>query len=139
MIRCRDRATTYLQRFGYNVVRHPREGIAPLDVIGHQRGTVSVLGRLDQLIADPGELPPVVTDEVAADINGQTTDELHVGIGMPLLKAVLSGFGAGSGINAALEGTRTLQFVFDGVRSDHVTPLHVARFMLSTVRLSTAA
>ena len=30
-----------------------------LDVIGHQRGTVSMLGRLDQLIANPGPLPQI--------------------------------------------------------------------------------
>lgn len=129
MVRCRDKATTYLQRFGYNVVRHPREGIAPLDVIGHQRGTVSVLGRLDQLIAEPGPLPRIITDEVAADINGQATDELHVGIGLSLMKAVLSGFGGGAGINAAFAGARTVQLVFDGVLTDRVLPLDVAKFL----------
>ncbi len=55
---CKDESTAYLQRLGYNVVRHPQEGIKPPHLIGRQRGTTSFLGSLDQLITNPsGSFP----------------------------------------------------------------------------------
>ncbi len=38
MVRCRDEATTYQRRFGYDVAPHLREGIAPLDELLEMEG-----------------------------------------------------------------------------------------------------
>ncbi len=34
---CEDKAVGYLNRYGYNVLKLPRAGIEPLDVIGDDR------------------------------------------------------------------------------------------------------
>ena len=41
---CRDKATTYLQARGYNVVRHPNELLEPLTLLGRQKAPQSNLG-----------------------------------------------------------------------------------------------
>ena len=35
---CEDPSLTYLNRLGYNVVRLPRTGLVPLDVLGSEDG-----------------------------------------------------------------------------------------------------
>jgi hypothetical protein len=69
---CNDQSTTYLKRLGYNVVRHPREGIAPLDLVGRQGKVTAWLGSIGGLITLPAGPPPTAEhDLTATDINGQ--------------------------------------------------------------------
>jgi len=126
---CRDEATVYLQRWGYNVVRHPREGIAPLDVIGRQRGTTAHLGVLDGLLARPGELPAVDRDLVAEGINGERTGSLHLGIGLSIVKSVLSAFEGGGDLRVAYAKAESLRITFANVRTDVVAPLKIGQFL----------
>lgn len=92
---CSDDATTYLRRLGYNVVRHPREGIDPLDLLGMQGGEMKYLGNLSQLITNaPGALPAIKRDQIAGDIQGQQSSKLSAAIGISLLKSFASALGA---------------------------------------------
>ena len=52
---CSDPSLTYLNGFGYNVIRLPRKGIEPLDVLGR-----------DQSLEKLGALPDIVLSTVAA-------------------------------------------------------------------------
>ncbi|MBX3190079.1 MAG: hypothetical protein KF819_23840 [Labilithrix sp.] len=128
---CTDDATTYLKRLGYNVVRHPREGVNPLDLVGRQNGETRYLGSLDQLIKRPPEtaLPPVKTDEVAGDVQGQASSKLNFAIGVNLLQSVLSALGGNAGINVGYKGAKTVQFVFDNVLTDSVRPLDLGDYL----------
>jgi hypothetical protein len=127
---CKDAATTYLQRLGYNVVRHPREGIAPLQLIGVQGGETLYLGGLDRLLANPpGTLPEITRDEVTADIHGQKSSKLDLAIGVNILQSVLSAQGGNLGVSTGYQGVRTIQFVFDQVLSDSVEPLALGDYL----------
>lgn len=127
---CSDQATTYLRRLGYNVVRHPREGINPLDIIGIQKGETLQLGTIDQLIAErPTALPAIKRDEVAGDIQGQASSKLNAAIGLNLLKAALSALGGTVGVNIGYQNAKTIQFVFERVVSDSVEPLAVGNYL----------
>jgi hypothetical protein len=77
---CRDKATTYLARFGYNVVRHPRIGVRPLMLVGRQRRSTELLGSLEP-------------DQVAAGISGQETSKLDAAIGVHVLGNILGAMG----------------------------------------------
>lgn len=73
---CKDPRLTYLNDFGYNVVRLPRRGIVPLGVIGKDDGSQNWLGTLDQIYGlsaqeglafaagDEAPLPVVQRDEL---------------------------------------------------------------------------
>ena len=126
---CNDDATTYLRRLGYNVVRHPREGIAPLDLIGVQGGETRYLGGLGQLLVAAGKLPEIKRDEVAADVQGKSSSKLSAAIGVSLLKTVTAALGGNVGVNSGYHRAKTLQFVFTKVLSDSVKPLEIGDFL----------
>jgi hypothetical protein len=127
---CKDAAVTYLQDLGYNVVRHPREGIAPLQLVGVQNGETTYLGGIDKLLANvTGELPRVNENEVTAGIRGQQSSKIDAAIGVKILQSALSALGGSLGISAGFKHTRTIQFVFDHVLSDSIEPLALGRYL----------
>lgn len=128
---CRDQSTTYLKELGYNVVRHPREGISPLTLIGRQGGTSAWLGSLEKLLsAGPVDVPPIERDLAAAAINGQQSSKLKLGVGLNVLGTLVGAMGGGNiGAEASYTNARKLSFVFEGVSSDRVEPLEVDRYL----------
>jgi hypothetical protein len=127
---CRDDATTYLKRLGYNVVRHPREGIQPLDLIGQQRRSTNYLGGIDRLITEPSGSPPTVErDLVAADVNGRSSSELNLSVGANVLGAVVGAMGGNLGVNTAYTNARSVEFQFRDVLQDRVAPLDVGNYL----------
>jgi hypothetical protein len=60
---------------GYNVVRLPRKGIDPLDVLGQEGKSIERLGRLDQLWASRKPVPSIGAPQPAAHISGHLNIE----------------------------------------------------------------
>lgn len=127
---CRDNATNYLANLGYSVVRIPRENIRPLDLIGRDRDQMK-LGTIDQLLSAQGNgLPPVTSDQVAAQISGQTSSKLRLGIGINILGNVIGALaGTHLGIEAGYQKASTIQFEFTDVYCDSVLPLSVGAYL----------
>lgn len=127
---CRDNATNYLAQLGYSVVRIPRAGIAPLDLIGRDRDQMK-LGTLDQLLTNPGiTLPTITMDQTASHIIGQTSSKMKLGIGINVLGNVLGALaGTQLGIDAAYQSAKTIQFEFTNVVFDSVEPLTVGQYL----------
>lgn len=127
---CTDDSTTFLKGLGYNVVRHPREGIRPLDLIGRQSGSVDHLGPLNLLITQPpGPLPKIDMDAEGAKIQGQASSKLDFSVGVDVLGAVIGAFGGNLGAAVGFTNARKMQFVFENVRSDFVLPLEVGNYL----------
>jgi hypothetical protein len=128
---CRDAATGYLKGLGYNVVRHPREGISPLALIGRQRGTNVWLGGLEKLLLDPSEQAPAVeTGLQAAAINGQQSSRLKMAVGVHVLGSLVGSMGGGNiGTEAGYTNARKLSFLFEGILTDRVEPLAVDHYL----------
>lgn len=123
---CTDTSTTYLNRLGYNVVRHPREGIEPLQLIGRQNGTTGLIGGLSRLLyGEHAGLPLVSADRDAADINGQTTDALEGAVGVSILSGLVQAMGGTAGISAHFQRVTHIQFEFEGVKHKAVEPLAI--------------
>lgn len=130
MALCRDRSVDYLQKLGYNVVNHPREGIAPLHLIGRQGGNTSELGSLDgMLVAPVPTLPTPATDQAAADINGRQSSKLDVSLGVNVLGSLIGAMGGTLGVSTAYTTARKISFVFESVLADSITPLEIDRFI----------
>src|SRR5271154_6857702 len=91
----KDPSITFLNKYGYNVIKMPRTGIEPLQIIGRDE-TLKNLGSLSDIwTTDPDNPPPTPgKPEATVDVNGMTTDALDVSFGLSLLANVLSAFGA---------------------------------------------
>jgi hypothetical protein len=131
MALCQDPSTRHLQALGYNVVRHPREGIAPLQLLGKSRGQCQVLGDIDKLVTSTtGKRPAIARGRVATDLNGKQSAKLKAALGITLLDGVLQSLGAKSGIRSAYRSARTLQFRFCNVSLDEVKePLEIGNHL----------
>jgi hypothetical protein len=127
---CSDKSTTFLRGLGYNVVRHPSADLAPLSLIGRQNGESVRLGPLNLLITNPpGPLPTVTTDTPAADINGQVSAKIDLGIGASILGTLIGAMGGTIGVNVSYTDARKLQFSYVGVLTDAVVPLDVGSYL----------
>jgi hypothetical protein len=130
MALCTDKSLTYLNDLGYNVVRLPRRGIDPLDVLGRDGRSIERLGRLDQLWTSKKPVPVIGGLQAAAHINGQQTSEISASIGLKLLSGVLKAIGATvPEVGFAYNTARTLQFTFGDVMTRAVVPLEIGEFL----------
>lgn len=131
---CKDNSTTFLAALGYSVIRVPREGIHPCDLVGRD-GDVMRLGTLDQLLSNPGaNLPAVTADQVAAQINGQVSSKMKLAVGVNVLGNLLGALaGTKLGIDAAYQSASTIQFEFKDVLIDSVAPLSVGQYLRQAV------
>jgi hypothetical protein len=130
---CSDPTLTYLNDLGYSVIRLPRAGIEPLDVLGRQGGRVERLGRLEQIWRSERALPVLRPPYDAGEINGQESSNIKISIGLKILENILGGLAgiAIPGIRAAFPNTQSIRFGFTGVQIIAVDPLAVGRFLAS--------
>lgn len=130
---CKDPALSYLNQFGYNVVKLPRAGIGPLDVLGRDQaleklGTISEVWTSTQPVPKPGE-PAAV-----GGMNGQMSHDLDLGVGLKILAGVLGGMGSAIGLptlNLTYQKARSVQFKFTDVVSVQVTPFAIGTYLAS--------
>jgi hypothetical protein len=128
---CTDKSLTYLNGLGYNVVRHPNAAIKPLDLIGVQGGEPRHLGPLHMLLTAPPESQPAVqTDIAAADINGQVSSTLDLGIGISVLGNLIGAMGGGNlGASLSYTNAKQMNFSYTEVFNDTVEPLQVGKYL----------
>jgi hypothetical protein len=127
---CHDKTTVMLRTQNYNVIRHPRDGILPLQLIGQYEDAVHLLGGLEKLLVDPPpQLPKITSDQAAADLEGEQSDKQEVGIGLNFLNSVLTALGGKLGVKAQYNRARKLQFTFNDVTTDSVEPLDVGNYL----------
>jgi hypothetical protein len=130
MALCTDKSLTYLNDLGYNVVRLPRKGLDPLDVLGRDGRSLERLGRLDQLWRSRKPLPEIGAPQPAAYVNGQATSEMSASMGLRVLNGVLKAIGAElPELSFAYKQADTLQFTFGDVAARSVIPLEVGNFL----------
>jgi hypothetical protein len=127
---CSDPRLTYLNSYGYNVVKLPRAGIEPLQVIGKDHGSLEDLGPLSTIWQATSSPPALQGPNVAASVNGQKTDDLKLSVGLDILASVLQGMGAASPkVAVAYTDARSVQFTFANVTETVVMPLDVGHYL----------
>lgn len=127
---CEDKSLSHLKHRGYNVVRHPSAAIQPLDLIGLQQGEPRHLGPLNMLITNPpGSLPSITRDVPAADINGQSSSTLKIGVGATILGNLIGAMGGTLGVNLSYTNAKQITFTYAGVLNDSVVPLEVGNYL----------
>ena len=127
---CKDPALTYLNNLGYNVVRLPRAGISPLDVLGRDDKRVERLGELGQIWNSVSPIPLPEKGIIASAINGKRTDDLKLSIGLRILAGILTGMGAAvPQLDFSYWKARSVQFTFAGVTVISVDPFSLGRYL----------
>ncbi|MDP9422427.1 MAG: hypothetical protein M3Q19_06275 [Pseudomonadota bacterium] len=127
---CKDQSLMYLRERGYNVIRHPRAGISPLDLIGFQNGETLSLGALNELVSTSDEPYPTITpNQVATDIEGQSTSKMKIGIGINLLGTLVGALGGTIGANFGYENAKKVAFQYSNVESDIAKPLAIGNYL----------
>lgn len=130
MARCKDPSLTHLNDKGYNVVRLPRAGIEPLDVLGRDNTSTERLGRLQRIWTSSSPVPEPEAELPAAAINGQRTSNLKLSIGLKVLSDVLGAMGAEMPhLGFAYSRAKTLQFTFTDVKTKSVSPFALGDFL----------
>lgn len=127
---CKDNSLTYLAGLGYNVIRHPDTTFAPLKLLGEQNGEFLVLGLLNQLItSSTSALPAVIGDQPAADINGQHSSSLKLGVGANILGTLIGALGGNLAASVNYTDATQIAFVYQDVFSDSIVPLDAGAYL----------
>lgn len=125
---CRDKSVNHLANLGLNTILHPEQGIAPLALLGEADGQRALIGTLDQVVTDPGELP-TVTSAIAGNINGERSSRLPVELGLDVLGNLIGAMGGNLGINAAYARARRVEFQFANVHRDRANVIGIGDFL----------
>ncbi len=125
----KDPSITFLNKFGYNVIKLPRTGIEPMDVIGRDHG-MQWLGPLSKVWTSAGPEPLPGPPHPAAAVNGQRTDALELTFGLSILANTLAAFGASApSLNTAYRNAHAVQFVYTNVTSTSVSPFDAGNYL----------
>ena len=129
---CKDPTVKKLNSLGYNMVKLPRAGIEPLDVLGREDKSMERLGSIAEVwtstVSAPVPGPPL---SVSA-INGEQSNSLDLAIGLQTLAGALAGLGAGISLPSLSFGfkkAKKIQFRFVNVESTSVSPFALGRFL----------
>ena len=127
---CTDNALTYLNGIGYNVVRVPRKGINPLDILGRDGKSLERLGRIDKIWTSTEKLPDENPAQPAAQISGTKTNEMNASVGVKLLGGILGSLGATvPSLDFAFGNAKSLQFTFGDVTIRNVDAFAVGSYL----------
>jgi len=127
----KDPSITFLNKFGYNVIRLPRTGIEPLDVIGRDQA-MQWLGPLGKVWTSASPEPLPGPPHPAAAVNGQRTDALELSFGLSILANTLAAFGASApSLNTAYKNAHAVQFTYTNVTSTSVSPFDAGNYLAS--------
>jgi hypothetical protein len=129
---CKDPAVERLNKLSYNMVKLPRAGIEPLDVLGRDDKTLNRLGSIVEVWTSSTPPPTVSDPQPAASIDGEKTGDIDLGIGLKLLSNALAGLGSAVGLPSlglGFKKARKVQFKFVDVVSQSVTPFALGKFL----------
>lgn len=129
MAKKKDPSVTFLNKFGYNVIKLPRVGIEPMDVIGSDT-TTQWLGPLRSVWKSSVPEPTPGAPNPAAVLVGQQTDQLDVSFGLKILANALAALGATvPSLDVAYHRARKVQFSYTDVTSTVVAPFDAGNYL----------
>jgi hypothetical protein len=129
MAKKKDPSITFLNKFGYNVVKLPRVGIEPMDVIGSDT-TTQWLGPIRTVWQSTVPEPTPGAPNPAAALVGQQTDQLDISFGIKILANALSAFGATvPSLEFAYTRARKVTFTYTDVTSTAVAPFEAGNYL----------
>jgi hypothetical protein len=129
MTKKKDPSITFLNKFGYNVIKFPRAGIEPMDVIGKD-DTTQWLGPMHMIWSSTIAEPAASAPRPAGAVNGQKSDALDLSFGIKILANALAAFGASvPSLDTAYHRASKVQFAYTGVTSTVVAPFDAGNYL----------
>ena len=128
-VKKKDPSVTYLNKLGYNVVKLPRTGIEPMDVIGRDQ-TMQWLGPIDSIWSSAVPKPQPGPPKPASAVNGQRTDALDLSVGLSILGNTLAAFGVSvPSLDLAYKSAHSVQFSYNNVTITEVAPFAAGSYL----------
>ena len=127
-----DPFLTYLKSFGYSVVRLPRTDIRPLQVLVREDTRLTRLGDLATILRPGAQVPlPQLKENVAAaNISGERTRDLSIGVGLSILGSVIGAMGGSKlGLDVTYKKAKTAVFEFADVLEDRVDLADIDQYL----------
>ena len=117
----KDPSVARLNELGYNVIKVPRAGVDPLNLIARDKETQQLnrIGRLQTLWkSTSSDVPLPGPPNPVASLNNTSTSKLDLGFGLDLLKGALAIFGASApALDLSHTSAKSLQFNYTNVTS----------------------
>jgi len=129
---CYDPLLSLLESYGYCIIRLPKADVKPLQILLKQGKDLDRIGELTTLLQNGSTipLPQIIENVSAANISGQRTGNLKIGIGVSLLSGILSAMGGLSvGLETKYRQARTLAFEFHDVLEDRVEIAKIDQYL----------
>ena len=137
VLKQKDPSITFLNKFGYNVIRLPRTGIEPLYVIGRDGQSMQLLGPINAVWSSENPEPRPGPPDPTVAVNGERTGGLDLSFGLSILGGTLRAFGLSApSLDTAFKKAHSLQFTYTNVTSTSVSPFAAGNY-LSRGTLST--
>jgi hypothetical protein len=132
MALCNDPSLRYLNNLGYNVVRLPKTGINPLNIIGIDKHNDPInLGDLSKIWNSSISPPKPKSNGKAANIIGQRTNRLKLSLGIKLLEDIVGCFGASvPTLGTQFQSSNRLQFIFEEVVVNSIDLFDIGKYLL---------
>jgi hypothetical protein len=133
MAKQKDPSITFLNQYGYNVVKLPRTGIEPMDVIGSDDGGVLDLGPIRNIWTSPNPEPIPTPPRPTTAVNGMKTEALDVSFGLKILSGALAAFGVTvPSLDLAYQSAQSVHFAYTNVTTTSVVPFEVGNYLGGT-------
>lgn len=131
-IKMSDPTITYLKSYGYSTVLLPKADIKPLQIIIKEGSSYSRLGDLATVL-NPGKtisIPVVRNDKPTANINGESSSNLSLSVGLTILGNIIGAMGGSKlGLDIAYKNARFVQFEFQDVLEDRIEVAKLDQFL----------
>lgn len=128
-----DPYTSLLKSFGYNAVRLPRANIRPLQVLSKNGGDASYIGELTTVFRPRDNntpIPKTIDNNPAANISGQKSGELSVGLGLSILGNIITAMGGSTvGLDSKYQQAKAVSFQYQDVLQDLVETAALDEFL----------
>ena len=120
-----------LKSFGYNIVRLPKADIQPLLLLSKDGENLDRLGPVTKLLTpgDTSSAPSITRDVNAANLNGQRTGSMKIGLGLSILGNIIGAMGGNLGVEAKYEKAKSAVFEFQNVLQDQIDILELDQYL----------
>ncbi len=129
---CSDPFVNALKSAGYNMVRLPKADIRPMQLLYKNGDLLERLGAVTKLLT-AGEniaVPSMTIDVQAANISGQRTSDMKIGLGLSLLGTVIGAMGGSSlGLETEYKNAKTAAFEFYDVLEDRIEVVDLDQYL----------
>lgn len=118
-----DPLLTYLRSYGYNVILLPKTDVKPLQILSKNSKYLDKLGNLTTILVAGSNIavPKIKENQAAANISGQRTSYLKIGVGLSILGNIISAMGGKFlGLEGVYQQAKTISFEFNDVLQDKV-------------------